>query len=85
MLMLSAEGWINGVLSLIIILFSTIIGWGFFYKSIISKIKLLSYAALMIIFGWLFFLGNCIDFLTIAFTGTNMNIPEEYFAILNYT
>ena len=85
MLMLSVEGWINGSLSMIIVFFSTIVGCGFFYDSIKSKIKLLSYAALMIVFAWLFLLGNCIDFITIIFTGTNMNLPEEFLVILNFT
>ena len=84
MLLLSADGWVNGILSLIIVIFSTIVGCGFFFNSIKSKIKLLSYAALMIVFGWLFLLGNCIDFITIIFTGTNINLPEEFLVILNF-
>jgi hypothetical protein len=65
-------------------LFSVIAGLIFFYKSIKSKIKLLSYAALMLIFGWLFLLGNCIDFITIIITGRNTPLPEEFVAILNF-
>ncbi len=81
MIMLSAEGWISGILSWIIVLFSFIAGWGFLYKSIKSKMKLLSYAALMIVFGWLFLLGNCIDFGVIISTGSNMSLPEEFMSI----
>jgi len=84
MLMLSAEGWINGILSCLIVSFSIITGWAFFYKSIKSKMKLLSYAAIMIIFGWLFLLGNCIDLLIIISTGTNMNLPEGFLTIVNF-
>jgi len=84
MILLSAEGWVNGVLSLIIVFFSIIVGCGFFLNSIKSKIKLLSYAALMILFGWLFLLGNCIDFIAIIFTGTNINLPEEFLVILSF-
>jgi hypothetical protein len=84
MLMLSAEGWINGILAFVIIIFSTVIGFSFFYKSIKSKMRLLSYAALMIVFGWTIVLGTCIDFISIISTGTNTDISEETLAIINY-
>jgi hypothetical protein len=84
MLMLSIDGWINGIIAFVIIIFATVVGWSFFYKSIKSKMRLLSYAALMIVFGWIYVLITCIDFISIISTGTNTDIPEEILAIINF-
>jgi len=84
MLMLSVEGWINGVLALVIMIFSIIIGGSFLYKAIKSKLKLLTYAALMLVFGWLFLLGTCIDFITVISTGKNANLPEPLLILISY-
>jgi hypothetical protein len=38
----------------------------------------------MIILGWLFLLGICIDFFTVIITGENMDTPDEWIIILSY-
>ena len=82
--MLSVEGWINGILALVVMIFSIIIGGSFLYKAIKSKLKLLTYAALMLVFGWLFLLGTCIDFIAVITTGTNTNLPEPLLILISY-
>lgn len=82
--MLSAEGWINGILAFVIIISSIIIGGRFLYNAIKSKLRLLTYAALMLVLAWLSLLGTCIDFVTVISTGTNTNLPEAILALINY-
>ena len=81
--MLSLLGWLNGILVTFTISFTIIFGSWFMYKSIKLKAKLLFYESLMIIIGWLFLLGICIDFFVIILTGENIAASNEFIRILS--
>jgi hypothetical protein len=59
-------------------------GSWFLYQSRKTNAKLLSYAALMIIMAWLFYLGQCLDFITILLTGKNIDNTNGWVTILGY-
>ena len=73
-------GWLNGLVTLFVVLFYLISGLFFLYKSRKTNAKLLSYMGLVIIFDGLIWSAGIIDFLTILATGNNLN-PVYLFAI----
>jgi len=76
-------GWINGLLTTGIFVFSFILGILFIYKSRKTKVTLLTYSGFMIIFAGLMFLGPIVDFLSILITGNNLDNSGLY-GILSY-
>ncbi len=65
--------YIDGSLIVGGILFAIILGGFFFFKSKKLNLRMLSIAALMIIFSGFFYLGIVLDFFSILTTGTNMD------------
>ncbi|MFX0138682.1 MAG: hypothetical protein ACFFDN_33880, partial [Candidatus Hodarchaeota archaeon] len=80
---LSYIGWVDGISAMGIIIFATSFGLFFFYKSRKSKLPLLSYAGLMLIFVGLLWLGPTCDFLSVSLTGKNLD-PILLYPILSY-
>lgn len=75
MLMLSIEGWLNGISATVIVLVGIIFGLYCIYESKKNKIKLLFYIGLGFISGGLMWLGDPVDFFSILLTGNNLSIP----------
>ena len=80
---LSYIGWIDGISAMGILIFSTIFGLFFFYKSRKLKLPLLSYAGLLQISVALLWLGPTCDFLSVSLTGKNLD-PILLYPILSY-
>lgn len=70
MLLLSLEGWLNGVTAVGIFVIGWILGIFFVYQSRKTKAKLLNYLGISLIFAVIGYWGVCLDFLAILFTDT---------------
>ena len=77
-------GWINGITAIIHLLFGCTFGLFLIYKSKKTNAKLLFYLGLSIFFLGLISLGNILDFMTILFTGRNMDNSYGLKIILGY-
>jgi len=71
--MFSVAGWINGVTSVGVFIFGSIIGFYFIYESIKFKVKLLTYLGLTTLFLGLMWIQYSLDFFTILMTGNNLD------------
>jgi len=70
---LSLAGWLNGVSASGVVIFGCVFGLFLIYKSRKTNAKLLFYWALASICIGLCWLGDLVNFLTILFTGKNMD------------
>jgi len=84
MLMLSMEGWLEGIITFSIFIFGSISGIVFIYKSRKTNARLLFLVGLMICFASFIYIGVSADFLTILFTGSNIDNTLGLQAILTY-
>ena len=75
MLMLSIEGWLNGISATAIVLNGFVLGTYCIYESKKSKIKLLFYIGLGFLGGGLMWLADLCDLFSILLTGNNLSIP----------
>ncbi|MFX1452788.1 MAG: hypothetical protein ACFFCM_18270 [Promethearchaeota archaeon] len=82
-MVLSYIGWIDGISAMGILIFGTIFGLFFFYKSRKLKLPLLSSAGLLLIFVALLWLGPTCDFFSVSLTGKNLD-PILLYPILSY-
>ncbi len=80
---LSYIGWVDGISAMSLVIFAGSFGLFFFYKSRKSKLPLLSYAGLMLIFVGLLWLGPTCDFFSICLTGRNLD-PVLLYPVLSY-
>lgn len=80
--MASNLDWLNGITVTGTFAFSIIIGILFIYKSRKTGVILLSYSGFMIFFAGLMFLGPIVDFISLIFTGYNLD--NGLYAILSY-
>jgi len=81
--MVDALGLLDGLTASGIILSSTIFALLSLYKSIKLKAKLLTWAALTMLFIGFLWLGPFIDFILVTFTETNIT-PIHFYSILSY-
>ncbi len=81
--MVDALGLLDGLTASGIILSATIFALLSLYKSIKLKAKLLTWAALTMLFIGFLWLGPFIDFILVYFTGTNIT-PISFYSILSY-
>ena len=81
--MVDALGLLDGLTAAGIILSATIFALLSLYKSIKLKAKLLTFAALTMLFVGFLWLGPFIDFILVTFTGTNIT-PIELYSLLSY-
>ena len=81
--MVDALGLLDGLTATGIILSATIIALLSLYKSIKLKAKLLTFAALTMLFVGFLWLGPFIDFILVTFTGTNIT-PIYFYSLLSY-
>jgi len=81
--MLNFEGWLNGLSAFGVLVINSINGIYVYYKSKKLNARLLSYAALVILFMGFLWLAPTIDFLTILITENNLN-PYWLYPILSY-
>ena len=82
--MVDALGLLDGLTASGIILSATIFALLSLYKSIKLKAKLLTFAALTMLFIGFLWLGPFIDFILVTFTGTNIT-PTTNYALLSYS
>ena len=81
--MVDALGLLDGLTATGIILSASIFALLSLYKSIKLKAKLLTFAALTMLFIGFLWLGPFIDFILVTFTGTNIT-PIELYSLLSY-
>jgi hypothetical protein len=81
--MVDALGLLDGLTATGIILSASIFALLSLYKSIKLKAKLLTFAALTMLFVGFLWLGPFIDFILVTFTGTNIT-PIELYSLLSY-
>ncbi len=81
--MVALEALLGGLTALGIILSSAIFGLLSLYKSIKLKAKLLAIAALTMFFVGFLWLGPAVDFLSLLFTGDNIE-PVQNYVLLSY-
>jgi hypothetical protein len=81
--MVDALGLLDGLTATGIILSATIFALLSLYKSIKLKAKLLTFAALTMLFVGFLWLGPFIDFILVTFTGTNIT-PIYLYSLLSY-
>lgn len=82
--MVSFFGWIDGLSATLIVVSSTLFGLFSLHKSIKLKAKLLTIAALTMIFVGCLWLGPTVDFFMVLFTNTNIS-PYYYYVLLSYS
>lgn len=75
MLMLSIEGWLNGISATAIVLLGVIFGLYCINESKKNKLKLLFYLGLVYFAAGLGWLADVCDFFAILLTGYNLSIP----------
>ncbi len=78
-------GWINGLLAISNVIFGLSVGIWFFYVAKKTKAKLLTYAGLMLLLAWLFYLPSCIDFITVITTNENIDNSNGLFGSFHWT
>ncbi|MBY9014113.1 MAG: hypothetical protein KGD68_00330 [Candidatus Lokiarchaeota archaeon] len=81
--MVDALGLLDGLTATGIILSATIFALLSLYKSIKLKAKLLTFAALTMLFTGFLWLGPFIDLILVTFTGTNIT-PIYFYSLLSY-
>ena len=81
--MVDALGLLDGLTAAGIILSATIFALLSLYKSIKLKAKLLTFAALTMLFVGFLWLGPFIDLILVVFTGTNIT-PIYFYSLLSY-
>jgi len=81
--MVDALGLLDGLTASGILLSATIFALLSLYKSIKLKAKLLTWAALTMLFIGFLWLGPFIDFILVIFTETNIT-PTSFYSILSY-
>ncbi len=81
--MVDALGLLDGLTATGIILSATFFALLSLYKSIKLKAKLLTFAALTMLFVGFLWLGPFIDFILVTFTGTNIT-PIYLYSLLSY-
>ncbi|GAG23181.1 unnamed protein product, partial [marine sediment metagenome] len=81
--MVDALGLLDGLTATGIILSASIFALLSLYKSIKLKAKLLTVAALTMLFVGFLWLGPFIDFILVTFTGTNIT-PIYFYSLLSY-
>ena len=81
--MVDALGLLDGLTATGIILSASIFAILSLYKSIKLKAKLLTFAALTMLFVGFLWLGPFIDFILVTFTGTNIT-PIYFYSLLSY-
>jgi len=84
MILLTVEGWLNGISASMIILSGFAIGMFCIYTSIKTNAKLLFYMGFVIFGGCFAWLGEFIDFLTILATGNNLDNSYGLHGLINY-
>ncbi len=82
--MVSTTGWLIGGTALSVLTFGLIFGIFFIYKSKKIGADLLYYAGILVIFTGLFYLGATADFLSVLFTGNNLDNTFGLHGILAY-
>ena len=82
--MVSTTGWLIGGTALSVLTFGLIFGIFFIYKSKKIGADLLYYAGILVIFTGLFYLGSTADFLSVLFTGKNLDNTFGLHGILAY-
>ncbi len=82
--MLVFEGWIDGITAAGVVIIGCVCGLIFIYKSKKLEAGLLFYLGLLIILAGLAFLGVFLDFLTVIFTGSNMDNTYGMIGLLSY-
>ena len=70
MLMLSVEGWLNGLTAVGIFVVGWVMGIYFIYQSRKTNAKLLMYLGIFLLFSIMAYWGVFFDFFTLVFTGT---------------
>lgn len=70
MLMLSVEGWINGLTAVGIFAFGGVLGIFFIYQSRKTNAKLLMYLSILLLFSIVTYWGVCFDFFTLLISDT---------------
>ena len=81
--MVDVLGLLDGLTATGIILSATFFALLSLYKSIKLKAKLLTFAALTMLFVGFLWLGPFIDFILVTFTGTNIT-PIYFYSLLSY-
>lgn len=84
MLLLSTEGWFEGIFTVGILIVGLFSGLFFVYKSRKTKAKLLLYMGLLILTASLTYLGVSLDFFTILLTGKNIDNTNGFQALITY-
>jgi hypothetical protein len=82
--MLSIDGWINGLSSVIILASGVIFGVFLVYKAIKTRAKLLGVMGIAMILLGLVYLGLTSDFIVVLIFGTNLDNSEGIIGILGY-
>jgi hypothetical protein len=75
MLLLSMEGWFNGITAIFVLILGCLLGSFFVYKARKVNAKLLFFIGLSTICGGLVYLNATWQFFTIIITGDNLDIP----------
>ena len=84
MIMLSDFGWIDGITSSSIVIFSLVFGIYILYIARKSNAKLLYYMGVFILSTGLMYLGVFSDFLAVLFTKNNLDNTNGMVALLSY-
>ncbi|NHJ22610.1 MAG: hypothetical protein EAX91_16810 [Candidatus Lokiarchaeota archaeon] len=82
--MLSLDGWINGLSSLIILLSGLLFGFFLIYKAIRTHAKLLGVMGIAMILLGLVFLGLTTEFFVVLLSGMNLDNSGGIIGILGY-
>lgn len=82
-MVLSLEGWLNGITALSVVIIDVIFGIYILYKSRKLNATLLTYAGGTVFFTGMLWLGPTSDFLTILLTQSNMS-PSWLYGMLSY-
>ena len=81
MLLLTLDGWANGISATVSVIFACALGFGIIYKARKVKAKLLSYMGLNIVLAGLFWVVIAWDFFTVLLIGDNLPNPGGWMGI----
>lgn len=81
MLLLSPDGWANGISATFSVIFACVLGVGIIYQARKVDAKLLSFMGLNILLAGLFWVVLACDFFTILITGNNLPNPGGWMGI----
>jgi len=84
MLMLSFDGWVDGISATLVLFISAILGIYMITQSIKTNARLLKYCGYLFITGGLMFLGVFYDFIVVLSTGDNANNIHGIVGLLSY-